>query len=345
MKITTIWVALVAVLLSGCATNVDHLPITKRIVGQEAVSSGADDVSVQFLGVGGFLLRYQDVSVLTGPSFTNPDFLGFPPAPFQPIAPDVERIDKLMPDAADASMMLIGHAHYDHLLDVPHVLNQQAMNARVYGSKTMKHIIASEVAAERIEIVNDVAAKAAGEPGQWLYDEQRKARVMAIRSEHSPHFMGIKFLQGTYDKDLPSLPWDAHAWLEGQTYAWLIDFLDDDGKPVYRVHYQDAACNADMGLPPKLADGKRVDLSLQTVGAYQEVDDYPEALVKELKPRVSILGHWEDFFGNNPEGPHKGVRLADIDGYIERLEGAQPEDASWVMPEPLAVMNFPVTDL
>ncbi|WP_281646700.1 hypothetical protein [Parendozoicomonas sp. Alg238-R29] len=345
MKITTIMTVVMVGLLTGCATNSDHLPLTKRIVGEEAVSSGPEEVSVQFLGVGGFLMRYQDVSVLTGPSFSNPGFLGFPPAPYQPISPDEARIDKLMPDASDASMMLIGHAHYDHLLDVPHVMNNQAKNARVYGSKTMKHTIVSEVSADRIEIVNGKAATAGAHPGEWLYDDENKVRVMAIESEHSPHFMGIKFLQGTYNEDLPALPWDAHAWLEGQTYAWLVDFLNDDGRPVYRVHFQDAACNASMGIPPQLNDGKRVDLSLQTVGAYQEVDDYPEALVEIMQPRVSVLGHWEDFFGNNPEGPHKPVMFADIDAYIERLELAQPDDATWIMPEPLAVMNFPVKDL
>ncbi|CAM3601382.1 MBL fold metallo-hydrolase [Parendozoicomonas haliclonae] len=331
-----------AVLVSGCATNVDHLPL---VPAQPVTPEIPDDnISVQYLGVGGFLMRYQDAAVLTGPSFTNPDFLGMPPAPFQTIEPDKERIDRLMPAAADASVMLVGHAHYDHLLDVPHVLNNQAPNARVYGSVTMQHTIASEVDLDRIVAVNGRAA-VGNTAGDWLYDDQRRVRVMAIRSEHSPHFMGIKFLQGTYQQELQALPKNAFDWIEGQTFAWLIDFLDAEGRPVYRVHYQDAACNADKGIPPELNDGKRVDLSLQTVGAYQEVDDYPEGLVSEIQPRVSILGHWEDFFGNNPEGPHRGVRLADIDAYIERLEGALPEDGEWLIPEPLATMLLPVTDI
>ena len=114
---------------------------------------------------------------------------------------DTAKIDRLMPPAADVSMFLVGHAHYDHLLDVPHILQAHSPEARVYGSKTMGHILAAVI--PRSRIVDAEAAMARGaEPGQWFHSPQRRIRAMAIESEHAPHLFGIKLLTGRYDQDL-----------------------------------------------------------------------------------------------------------------------------------------------
>ena len=329
-------------MLVACATSVDHLPVTTGTTGQTA--SQTQQVSVQYLGVGGLLIRYGDTALLTAPSFSNPALLGLPPGPFQPIAPDDERIDALMPPVDDVEMILVGHAHYDHLMDVPRVMEKHALKAHVYGSQTMKHSIAGSVSEERIVVVNDRAARG-DSAGDWFYAPSGKLRIMAIESEHAPHVMGITFMQGRYEQDLPDLPWHSFGWKEGKTFAYLIDFLDDKGKPVYRVHYQDAASTPPLGFVPELAmnDQRRVDLAFHCVGAFEQVENYPEGLVTDLQPKVSILGHWEDFFGNDPTGDQEGIRLTSIDNFIRRLETVQADDANWYLPDTFAVMHFPVS--
>jgi L-ascorbate metabolism protein UlaG (beta-lactamase superfamily) len=62
-------------------------------------------------------------------------------------------------------MLLVGHAHYDHLLDVPRILQTHAPQAKVYGSKTMGHILAAVIPCERIVDAERVMAEGA-KPGQ-----------------------------------------------------------------------------------------------------------------------------------------------------------------------------------
>jgi L-ascorbate metabolism protein UlaG (beta-lactamase superfamily) len=292
--------------------------------------------SLQYLGVAGYLLRWQGEALLFAPSFSNPATLGQPPMGVQA---DAAKIDELMPPASDVSMLLVGHAHYDHLLDVPRVMQVHTPNAKVYGSQTMGHILAAALPRERIVDAEKLMADGAT-PGQWFYSPKRQLRAMAIKSEHAPHIFGIKFLTGSYDQDLTELPRSTFGWKEGQTLAWLVDLLDEQGRPLYRIHYQDAASTPPLGLPPVLNDGKRVDVAVLCVGAWNQVPAYPQVLLKRLQPRLAILGHWEDFFGNDPRQP-QGLRLQDIRGIVAATRANLPADGELKLPVPFAQIPLP----
>ena len=314
--------------LAGCAQNPAGLPLwQERQVAPP---------SLQYLGVGGYLLRWQDEALLFAPSFSNPATLGQPPLVVQA---DNARIDELMPRADDVSMLLVGHAHYDHLMDVPRILEKHAPKAKVYGSKTMGHIMAAVLPRERIVDAERVMADGAT-PGQWFYSPEKRIRAMPIRSMHAPHIFGIKFLGGSYDQDLTALPKSVWAWKEGQTLSWLVDLLDEQGRPVYRLHYQDSASTPPQGLPPQLDDTKAVDVAILCVGSWQQVPAYPDVLLKRLQPRLAILGHWEDFFGNDPRQP-QGLRLQDIQGMVRTTRANLPADGELKLPVPFAQIALP----
>lgn len=315
-------------LLAGCAQNPADLPLWR--------SAEQAPPSLQYLGVGGYLLRWQGEALLFAPSFSNPASLGQPPLL---VEADTARIDRLMPPAADVSMLLVGHAHYDHLLDVPHILQTHSPEARVYGSKTMGHILAAVI--PRSRIVDAEAAMARGaEPGQWFHSPQRRIRAMAVESEHAPHLFGIKLLTGRYDQDLTELPRSTFGWREGQTLAWLVDLLDEQGQPVYRIHYQDAASSPPLGLPPQLPDSKRVDVAVLCVGAWNQAAAYPRVLLQRLQPRLAVLGHWEDFFGNDPHQP-QGLRLQNIRAMVALTREHLPTDGQHKLPVPFAYLPLP----
>jgi L-ascorbate metabolism protein UlaG (beta-lactamase superfamily) len=86
---------------------------------------------IEFLGVGGWLLYWKGEGLLLAPSFSNPATLGIVGLPPLTVESDSERIDRHMPDAKKVTMLLVGHAHYDHLLDVAHAVSVQAPNAVV----------------------------------------------------------------------------------------------------------------------------------------------------------------------------------------------------------------------
>ncbi|MCY1276854.1 hypothetical protein D9M68_303560 [compost metagenome] len=321
-------VLLTLLLLAGCARDPGGLPLWQ--------ATQVAPPKLQYLGVGGYLLRWRGEALLFAPSFSNPATLGLPPLRVQA---DAARIDRLMPPAADASMLLVGHAHYDHLLDVPRILQKQAPEAKVYGSKTMGHILAAVIPRSRIvDAETDMARGLA--PGPWFTSSHGRFRAMAIESAHAPHIAGIKLLGGSYDADLTALPSTTWGWKEGQTLAWLVDLLDAHGRPVYRLHYQDAASAPPMGFPPLLPDSKRIDVAILCVGSWNQVRDYPAGLLRLVQPRLAVLGHWEDFFGNDPRQP-QALRLLDEQGIVAATRAALPADGRLAMPVPFAEIPLP----
>ncbi|UVE17603.1 MBL fold metallo-hydrolase [Pseudomonas sp. LS44] len=321
-------IVLSLLLLAGCARDPGGLPLWR----ETAVAAP----KLQYLGVGGYLLRWRGEALLFAPSFSNPATLGLPPLR---VVADDARIDALMPPAADAGMLLVGHAHYDHLLDVPRVLLKHAPQAKVYGSKTMGHILAAVIPRSRIVDAETDMARGLT-PGRWFDSPHKRFRVMAIESEHAPHIAGLKFLGGSYTHDLKALPASIWGWKEGQTLAFLVDLLDTQGRPVYRLHYQDAASTPPLGFPPLLPDAKRVDVAILCVGSWNQVPGYPNALLRLLRPRLAVLGHWEDFFGSDPQQP-QALRLLDEQGIVAATRSHLPADGRAVMPVPFAEVPLP----
>lgn len=190
----------------------------------EAEHPGVPRVDIRYLGVGGYLIKWGEDEIMMAPSFSNPDPLSL----LFNTRPNPKIIDRMIPDVSDVDMILVGHAHYDHLLDVPYVMNKYAKKAKVYGSKTMKHLIASQVPANRIEIIEDKAGTAQT-PGQWIYNPSGRIRFMAIKSDHAPNasLHGViktawgndyewdwlfNVSEGSYDKDLDRMPLSAFEW-------------------------------------------------------------------------------------------------------------------------------------
>lgn len=331
-----------SILLSNCATSIGKLPVyTEEIDALPLNKNEQKVIDVQYLGVGGHLFRYGKSALMTAPSITNPGL--FKIMTLTRLRTDEALVDRLLPPVEDVEIILVGHAHYDHLLDVPYIMQRHARKAVVYGSETMGHIMAAAVDKSRMVTVDQGAAKGKT-PGQWIYNRDRTIRFMAIESEHAPHFAGIKLLpEGPYEKDLKHLPRTVFGWVEGQTYAYLIDFLDEQGGIAFRVHYQDAASTPPLGFVPDLPadEQKRADLGILCVASFAKVSDYPEGIIRNIHPKNIILGHWEDFF-RNQKRPVKVLRTTNVRDFIKRLESVIPADSQWFMPMPFTQMRFPL---
>jgi hypothetical protein len=325
---------MVATSLVGCSSQL-LLPAYTNIDRKEALP--ADTLSIQYLGVGGHILSYKGTQIMTAPSLTNPHFMVS--GPFFPLSADEDIIDQYLPDVSNVEMILVGHGHYDHMLDVPYVMQKHATKAHIYGSNTIGYMIKPAIEAERIHTLNDVMAKD-GQPGEWVYGTSGKVRIMALESDHAPHIMGMKMIFGEVDEDLESLPWHGFAWKEGQTLAYIIDFLEEDKSVAHRIFYQDAASQAPLGLVPDLKDGEGVDVAILCPASFDQVEDYTESIVKNTQAKSYVLGHWEDFFANDLGGEQRVLRLLDQEEFVERLETVKPEDSEWVVPSLFSTMNF-----
>ena len=269
---------------------------------------------VKFLGVSGFLIRLGTDAILTAPLYTNPTMGEIA---LQQVHPDHRLIDALLPRRmSDVEVILSGHSHYDHLMDVPYVALHHTPRALIYGNNEMPKLLDS-LAGEsgpfknRLVSLEGIARKTEALrclddcPDAISYRQVGNVRIWPIISEHSPQFkIKIPFVgrlpdahlwRGTLLEAPTRVPETVSGWVEGTTLAYLIDFMDGE-RIAFRVYYQDSGARDPYGFPPRcLLRQRRVDLALLCAGGSDFAKAHPTAIVKALEPRYVIAGHWEDF--------------------------------------------------
>jgi hypothetical protein len=309
-------------------------------------------LAIHGLGVMGFLLSWNGEAVMTAPLYTRQSAVEV--TLNLPLSSDNAAIDHYLASDNEpldqVRAIVSGHAHYDHFIDVPHILTL-APNAKAITNLTGRHILAAlapdrptctnaapSPALDRSRVIAmddpmasytdytncpDQAPSGASLGGQWLAVSDH-IRIQAFCSMHPAQVAGVyHFGAGSIETDQCSLPDAASGWLEGQTLAYVIDFLDDAGKPVYRVFYQDAPTNAPIGqVPPSVLADAPVDVALLCVGSYDAVSNQPAAILGNLQPRFALSGHWEDFFQD--VGSTATIPLLDVPTYVQRAEAAMP---------------------
>jgi hypothetical protein len=333
-------------------------------VGCERMPTGCGDstrlIAVTFLGVAGFSIEHRGHVLLTGPSFSNPSLSKVTPRVSRllrsspRIAADTLAIDSLLPASADrATAILIGHGHYDHLMDVPYIATRRATSARIYGGPTIRHMLMGDSTLRagngtRVVAIPTADAGTREHPGRWYYSDDSAFRFMALMSSHAPTFRAWKatylFSSGTLDADLESLPHTAPEWKLGEPYAYIIDVLSTTTRAtVFRIYFQDAPSEPPLGFPSDdlLAD-RRVDLAILCAATSSNVSNTPDSLLTVLKPSQVIVGHWEDFFRQQtrPILVSPGTNLlAFIMSLNNSLRGTR-----WVMPLPQTTFRFREVD-
>ena len=305
---------------------------------------------------------------MSAPLFTRPDMVTVETG--VPASSDPAVVDANLPASMLTNLRAVisGHAHYDHLLDVPRVM-QRAPSAMLYGNRSAQNLLDAwapdaapgcdvsppndPIARSRVIAMDDPAAsvvdytncpneRPAGAPlaGKWVTVPGSHVRVYAVCSQHPAQIGPMHYAPGDVDGEQCKPPTRMDAWKEGTTLAFLIDFLDPKTNlPKYRVYYQDAPTNAPIGhVPaPVLAD-KRVDLALLCVGSYEQVDNEPTGVISALAPRFALGGHWEDFFQAMSSTPQP-LPFMDLGTWNTRAHAAMPASA-----EPSSLMRSGVAE-
>ncbi len=315
--------------------------------------SCTDSVDVVSMGVSGFLVvPWRDTTrlVLTPPMFTNPTvwWMAFGD-PFFGTRPDTARIARrlgAMPSADFARLsrvhaVLVGHGHYDHLMDLPPLLPHMP-RAVVYGSSTVANLLApvAGLGPARRVAVDSLAGTGAAFVGQSI-DVGPAVRIHAMQWAHAPNFASLTIAPGKQTTPRRTLPRTIHGWKMGQTYAWAIDVRDDAGTVRYRFVYHDAAAGGDVqrraaevmhGLPVA-----QHTVLMMTAANYDQPGDYPDILLASLAPQHVLLGHWDDFFRTS-ERPERVVRGIDARRLVARLSPFVGD--RWSAPRAGAITRF-----
>ena len=314
-----------------------------------------DQISVTYLGISGILIKYREHVLLTAPFFSNPPLLDWRPGLLRwlvgrPIEPDTAVIERLLPKAADrASVILVGHGHYDHLLDVPYIATHRAKSAVIFGGPSIRHTLMGNARLRsdslRLVAISRDSAGDAKRDGVWYYSFDSAFRFMALVAGHAPTVKiqdwRYLFADGTVSADMDTLPRMAAGWKLGEPYAFLIDVLSDSPRrTIFRIYFEDAPSEPPLGFPSSrlLATGT-VDLAILCAATSANVKATPDSLLKVLKPSGVMITHWESFFRPATRPPRLS-RATDMHLFVRSLRRSLQPRAGWVMPLPGQTVRF-----
>jgi L-ascorbate metabolism protein UlaG (beta-lactamase superfamily) len=229
----------------------------------------ADSIRVTYLGVNGFQFEADGHVLLVDPYFTRVGF--WPSALNQRIKSNPARVSEgLKHIRPQVDVVLVTHAHFDHLLDVPEIM--QRTHARLMAGPTAVRLVESfDISSQQCE---SVKAGSMRKIGPWTI------RVLAAR--HDRLFGKVPF---NGKATSPQKPLKASDWIVGEPLAFLIQaagkriYIDSGGVP---------------GAPPD-ARIRNVDLAILGVALPDSRERFAEA-VRQLRPHFISPSHQDDMF-------------------------------------------------
>jgi len=236
-------------------------------------------VELRWLGVAGFTLSAGETVIAHDPFLSRPGLLA---TLFRSYEPDAAVLDRMLgvespaPELARASLLLVGHSHFDHLGDVPALA--QRTNARVVGSATTVNIArAYGLAAERA---------AAANPGAVLEEGAFELRV--FESRHAKVLLGRVPFEGEVTEP-PEAPLHAFSFVLGDARGYLVTERATGLRVVI-------LSSAGRHLPALEEIGRLAAPVDVLLPASQGGDaDYARDLVRTLRPHLVIPHHFDDF--------------------------------------------------
>lgn len=307
--------------------------------------NGTNSIKIHYTGCGGLIIKKGETILMTDPYFSNKGLVSVVAKTLvggyvQSSQEDVNfGLNRAPMDIKKVKGVFISHSHYDHLMDVPWLLEEKIdPSAIIYGNHTMKFIL------ERFGIdpsnILDVEPYMATRfnTGKWL-DITTDIRVLPIKSHHAPHIGKIKLYGGEHKNNFKRKnEWKSklNHWKEGQTLAYLFEFKEE-GKS-FNLFVQTSASEKPLGLPPlSVLASHPIDLAVLCVASYKNVQDYPHNHIQNLKPKAILFVHWEDFF-RSYQKPPRTVRGTKVKLFPKQVAKYYDNTKFW-MPKPGVTMK------
>jgi L-ascorbate metabolism protein UlaG (beta-lactamase superfamily) len=286
---------------------------------------------VQWLGVSSWIISHGPDVVVVDPFFSRPSVLTVAVSlAFPRLAPnfgyDPERIGDVLPDLPRGTgLVLVGHGHYDHLMDVGYYVKRTSgQGVRYVGSATIRNILLGFQPAS----LDFWTAERGGSTVRG------RIRVTAFPSDHAPQVDGLHFMTGEWAEAMPSAPTAAGEYREGETHVYLVDFLDAAGAIRWRVFVNGSASSPAgaraLAERPDILRQARTNVAILCVPGWDKVPDYPDSILRLIDPDHVVLSHFDNFFApyRNGEDPARGmefVPFAHYGAFVGRLEALRRE--------------------
>ncbi|MET0595172.1 MAG: MBL fold metallo-hydrolase [Polyangiaceae bacterium] len=280
-----------ALALLGCAAKSAPSPPPAPA---RAAKPRPEGLSMTYLGVAGWRIDDGANVLLLDPNFSRPHIVDLSVE----LVPNETEISRYAPPHATA--ILVGHSHYDHLLDVPEIARRTG--AKVVGSESTLNV-----------------ARASGLPEGQLVLAAPGATltfgpfaVRPLRGRHS--------LTGLPNLPIPrnvAVPLAAGAYHEGGTFHYLL-----------RVRERTILFIGTANFIETEMEGLRPDVAIIASGLREKVPDYACRLMRALgRPRLVFANHFDAF--QEPLGPSQ-MNLEDAErvqlaAFADEIHACAPE--------------------
>lgn len=255
----------------------------------ETRSCGGAELEVTYLGTAGFVLKADDHTIVLDPYVSRPGAMAL----LSPLQPDTALIQETLPEADD---VLVGHAHYDHILDAPDLCKQTG--ARLIGSPSTINV-----------------GRAAGLPEEQLVATEGREDIASgnwtIRGLPSLH--GKVFGRIPFPGDIESPP----AWpprMSELKHGLVLNWVVDTGS--LKVVHIDSAdfINAEL-------EGQQADIVCLCAIGRRYRPNYVKDVVRLLKPRWIIPCHWDTMMTPYHAEPDL-IPTVDLPGFLQEIRDA-----------------------
>lgn len=281
----------------------EHRPLSSRPTGRA--------LRIRWLGTAGHVLETGGLTLLVDPFLTRPSLLRTAALPLHPTPDDWWH---WLPERLDA--IVVGHSHYDHLMDAPEIARRTG--ALIVGSRSTERFArAAGVPSEQIRTVPE---------GGGAID-LGPVRVRLIPSLHGRIAAG----RVPFDGEAPARPrLPARLWHYRMGGAFGVLIEGPDG----RVYHNGSADLIDAAL-----EGLGAEVVLVGLAGRQATPRYLERLVGSLGPSLVVPTHHDFFFRPLEDGPRLLPGI-DLGGFVSDLRRIHRQ-ARIVMPTYEDVLHVP----
>ncbi|MCE6999807.1 MBL fold metallo-hydrolase [Saccharothrix sp. S26] len=251
-----------------------------------AFASGRGGMSLRWLGVAGWELLVGGRRVLIDPYLSRlPVFDGegrF--IPDHPLTVREDLVDRHLAERPE--LVLATHGHYDHLLEIPHVVAKHG--SRVIGTETHRHLLTAQ------GVPGDDVIVASG--GEHL--DFHGFTVQVLRSLHSQFGSYGYFAPGTLTAPPPSPPATISDLVEGGSLAYQVSAGG------FSVLFLSGTANY---VEREIA-GLRPDVLVLGMSGHANVYDYTARALRATRPKLLVPSHHDDMVTqlDDPALPPRG---------------------------------------
>jgi len=266
MKISFCALILFAQVAHAGLEKYSSLLVADKSPNAPATSTG---IRVTYLGVNGFQFETDGHALLVDPYFTRVGL--WAGALNERIESNPSRVrEGLKHVRSRVDAILVTHAHFDHLLDVPEIM-RRSQTRLVAGPTAVRLVQTLAISPDECDAVKPGSVR---KIGPWT--------IRVFAAQHDRLFGKVPFQCGA---KLARRPAKASDWCVGEPLSFVIEAA---GKKIY----VDSG-----GVPGSLPDAriKDVDLAILGVALPDSRKRFAET-VRRLKPRYIFPSHQDDMF-------------------------------------------------